>query len=86
MIRVLTVEEGGRSKPFFDGYQPQFHFRTTNTTGVIRLGPDGMALPGDLVEADVELGKPIAVSEGLGFAVREGGRTVAAGTVTGLLA
>jgi translation elongation factor TU len=85
-VRVLTAAEGGRTKPFFHGYRPQFHFRTTDVSGGIDLGgADGMALPGDTVEMTVELGKPVAMAEGLGFAVREGGRTVGAGTVTALL-
>jgi elongation factor Tu len=83
---VLTADEGGRSRPFFHGYRPQFHFRTTDVDGSVDLGEAGaMALPGDSVEMIVELGKPVAMSEGLGFAIREGGRTVGAGTVTGLL-
>ncbi|WP_433331418.1 elongation factor Tu [Spirillospora sp. CA-294931] len=81
-VRVLTAEEGGRSRPFFHGYRPQFHFRTTDVVGTVDLGGDGrMALPGDSLELSVELGKPVAMSEGLGFAIREGGRTVGAGTV-----
>jgi elongation factor Tu len=85
-VRVLTAAEGGRSRPFFHGYRPQFHFRTTDVVGGVDLGGEReMALPGDSVEMTVELGKPIAMAEGLGFAIREGGRTVGAGTVTGLL-
>ncbi|MBT2207180.1 MULTISPECIES: elongation factor Tu [Actinomadura] len=85
-VRVLTAAEGGRSRPFFHGYRPQFHFRTTDVVGGVDLGGEGgMAMPGDSVEMDVELGKPVAMTEGLGFAVREGGRTVGAGTVTALL-
>jgi elongation factor Tu len=84
-VRVLTAEEGGRSKPFFHGYQPQFHFRTTDVVGTILLTEGEMAMPGDLVDLTVEVGKPIAMTEGLGFAIREGGRTVGAGTVTDLL-
>ncbi|WP_433465646.1 EF-Tu/IF-2/RF-3 family GTPase [Spirillospora sp. CA-128828] len=84
-VRVLTAGEGGRSRPFFHGYRPQFHFRTTDVVGGIDLGEGGMALPGDSVEMAVELGKPVAMTEGLGFAIREGGRTVGAGTVTALL-
>ncbi|WP_233358856.1 elongation factor Tu [Thermomonospora amylolytica] len=84
-VRVLTADEGGRSRPFHHGYRPQFHFRTTDVVGTVDLGgEDVMALPGDLVDLSVELGKPVALSEGLGFAVREGGLTVAAGTVTTL--
>ncbi|MEW2356015.1 elongation factor Tu [Spirillospora sp. NPDC029432] len=85
-VRVLTAAEGGRSRPFFHGYRPQFHFRTTDVPGAVDLGGEReMALPGDTVEMAVELGKPVAMAEGLGFAIREGGRTVGAGTVTGLL-
>jgi elongation factor Tu len=83
-VRVLTLAEGGRSRPFFTGYRPQFHFRTTDVVGGIDMGEGGMAMPGDTVEMAVELGKPVAMAEGLGFAIREGGRTVGAGTVIGL--
>ncbi|MGH3389706.1 MAG: EF-Tu/IF-2/RF-3 family GTPase, partial [Actinomadura sp.] len=84
-VRVLTADEGGRSRPFFTHYRPQFHFRTTDVVGVVDMGEGGMALPGDSVEMAVELGKPVAMTEGLGFAIREGGRTVGAGTVVDLL-
>ena len=84
-VRVLTADEGGRSRPFLHGYRPQFHFRTTDVVGGVDLGEGGMALPGDSVEMAVELGKPVAMTVGLGFAIREGGRTVGAGTVTALL-
>jgi len=82
-VYVLTKEEGGRHKPFFDGYRPQFYFRTTDVTGVAKL-PEGreMVMPGDNVKIDVELITPIAMDEGLRFAIREGGRTVGAGVVT----
>jgi len=82
-IYVLTKEEGGRHTPFFKGYRPQFYFRTTDVTGVAQL-PDGveMVMPGDNVTISVELIAPIAMEEGLRFAVREGGRTVGAGVVT----
>ncbi|MBY6274752.1 elongation factor Tu [Symbiobacterium thermophilum] len=82
-IYVLTKEEGGRHSPFFNGYRPQFYFRTTDVTGTIKL-PEGveMVMPGDNVEIAVELIHPIAIEEGLRFAVREGGRTVASGRVT----
>ena len=82
-VYVLTKEEGGRHKPFFSNYRPQFYFRTTDVTGVITL-PDGveMCMPGDNVEMDVELITPIAIEEGLRFAIREGGRTVGSGVVT----
>jgi elongation factor Tu len=78
----LTKEEGGRHKPFFKGYRPQFFFRTTDVTGSIEL-PEGveMCMPGDNVEMIVELIAPIAVEEGLRFSIREGGRTVGAGSV-----
>ncbi|WP_131737801.1 elongation factor Tu [Actinomadura roseirufa] len=85
-VRVLTAAEGGRSGPFFHGYRPQFHFRTADVPGAVDLGGDGaMALPGDSVEMAVELGRPVAMTEGLGFAIREGGRTVGAGTVEAVL-
>ncbi len=79
---VLTKEEGGRHKPFFNNYRPQFYFRTTDVTGSIQL-PEGteMVMPGDNTPMTVELGKPIAMDEGLRFAIREGGRTVGAGRV-----
>ncbi len=82
-VYVLTKDEGGRDTPFFDNYRPQFYFRTTDVTGVIKL-PEGteMCMPGDNVEMDVELLKEIAIEEGLRFAIREGGRTVGSGVVT----
>jgi len=82
-VYVLTKEEGGRHKPFFDGYRPQFYFRTTDVTGVAQL-PEGreMVMPGDNVKMTVELITPIAMEEGLRFAIREGGRTVGAGVVS----
>jgi len=85
-VYVLTKEEGGRHKPFFNNYRPQFFFRTTDVTGTIEL-PSGteMVMPGDNVEMIVELGKPIAMDEGLRFAIREGGRTVGAGRVVKIL-
>lgn len=85
-VYVLTKEEGGRHTPFFEGYRPQFYFRTTDVTGVIRL-PEGveMVMPGDNVNMEVELITPIAIEEGLRFAIREGGRTVGAGVVTGII-
>jgi elongation factor Tu len=81
-VYVLTKEEGGRHKPFFNNYRPQFYFRTTDVTGTITL-PEGteMVMPGDNINMTVELGKPIAMDEGLRFAIREGGRTVGAGRV-----
>jgi len=85
-VYILTKDEGGRHKPFFNNYRPQFFFRTTDVTGTIAL-PEGteMVMPGDNVEMTVELGKPIAMDEGLRFAIREGGRTVGAGRVTKIL-
>ena len=82
-VYVLTEKEGGRQKPFFSGYRPQFYFRTTDVTGTINL-PEGtdMCRPGDNVNMDVELITPIAIEEGLRFAIREGGRTVGSGVVT----
>jgi elongation factor Tu len=85
-VYVLTKEEGGRHKPFFSNYRPQFYFRTTDVTGSVSL-PDGteMCMPGDNTEMTVELIAPIAMDEGLRFAIREGGRTVGAGRVTKIL-
>jgi elongation factor Tu len=85
-VYVLTKEEGGRHKPFFTNYRPQFYFRTTDVTGTIQL-PDGveMCMPGDNTEMTVELIAPIAMEEGLRFAIREGGRTVGAGRVTNII-
>ena len=84
-VYVLKKEEGGRHTPFFSNYRPQFFFRTTDVTGVIKL-PEGveMCMPGDNVEMDVELITPIAIEEGLRFAIREGGRTVGSGVVTAI--
>ena len=85
-VYVLTKEEGGRHKPFFNNYRPQFFFRTTDVTGTIELpGGTEMVMPGDNVTITVELGKPIAMDEGLRFAIREGGRTVGAGRVTKII-
>jgi elongation factor Tu len=85
-VYVLTKEEGGRHTPFFSGYRPQFYFRTTDVTGVVML-PEGveMVMPGDNVRIEVNLLEPIAMEEGLRFAIREGGRTVGAGVVTKIL-
>ena len=85
-VYVLTKEEGGRHTPFFDGYRPQFYFRTTDVTGVAHL-PEGteMVMPGDNVEIKGELIHPIAMEEGLRFAIREGGRTVGSGRVTKII-
>ncbi|MBF1703503.1 MAG: elongation factor Tu [Selenomonas sp.] len=84
-VYVLTKEEGGRHTPFFTNYRPQFYFRTTDVTGVVRL-PEGteMVMPGDNVEMEVELITPIAIEQGLRFAIREGGHTVGAGRVTAI--
>ena len=85
-VYVLTKEEGGRHTPFFNGYRPQFYFRTTDVTGVATL-PEGteMVMPGDNIKLSVTLITPIAMDEGLRFAIREGGRTVGAGVVTKIL-
>ncbi|MDQ1704821.1 MAG: elongation factor Tu, partial [Frankiaceae bacterium] len=82
-VYILSKEEGGRHTPFFNNYRPQFYFRTTDVTGVVTL-PEGteMVMPGDNTEMAVELIQPIAMEEGLRFAIREGGRTVGAGRVT----
>jgi elongation factor Tu len=86
-VYVLTKEEGGRHTPFFSNYRPQFYFRTTDVTGVVKL-PEGveMVMPGDNVRIEVELIAPIAMDDGLRFAIREGGRTVGAGVVSKILA
>ena len=84
-VYVLKKEEGGRHTPFFNNYRPQFYFRTTDVTGIITLPADvEMCTPGDNVEMDVELIQPIAIEEGLRFAIREGGRTVGSGVVTAI--
>jgi len=85
-IYVLTQEEGGRHKPFFNNYRPQFYFRTTDVTGVINL-PEGteMCMPGDNIEMTIELITPIAMEQGLTFSIREGGRTVGAGNVASII-
>ncbi len=82
-VYVLTKEEGGRHTPFFNGYRPQFYFRTTDVTGVVDL-PEGveMIMPGDNTKMTIKLITPIAIEEGLRFAIREGGRTVGSGVVT----
>jgi elongation factor Tu len=84
-VYVLSKEEGGRHTPFFNGYRPQFYFRTTDVTGVVTL-PEGveMVMPGDNIQMSIELITPIAIEEGLRFAIREGGRTVGAGVVTAI--
>ena len=83
---ILTKEEGGRHTPFFTNYRPQFYFRTTDVTGVVTL-PEGteMVMPGDNVQLEVELITPVAMAKGLRFAIREGGRTVGAGTVADIV-
>ena len=85
-VYVLSKEEGGRHTPFFNGYRPQFYFRTTDVTGAIKL-PDGqeMVMPGDNTNMEIELIQPIAMDQGLRFAIREGGRTVGAGVVTEII-
>ena len=85
-VYVLTKDEGGRHTPFFTGYKPQFYFRTTDITGEVNL-PEGveMVMPGDNIEMTVELIHPIAMEEGLRFAIREGGRTVGSGVVTEII-
>jgi elongation factor Tu len=85
-VYVLSKEEGGRHTPFFNNYRPQFYFRTTDVTGAVKL-PEGqeMVMPGDNTNMDIELIQPIAMDQGLRFAIREGGRTVGAGVVTEIL-
>ena len=85
-VYVLTKEEGGRHTPFFNGYRPQFYFRTTDVTGSIKL-PEGveMVMPGDNVDMECTLITPIAMEEKLRFAIREGGRTVGSGVVTKII-
>jgi elongation factor Tu len=85
-VYVLTKEEGGRHTPFFNGYRPQFYFRTTDVTGSVKLpGGTEMVMPGDNIQMEIELITPIAMDEGLRFAIREGGRTVGAGVVTKII-
>jgi elongation factor Tu len=85
-VYVLSKEEGGRHTPFFNGYRPQFYVRTTDVTGMATL-PEGteMVMPGDDVELNIELVSPIAIENGLRFAIREGGRTVGSGIVTEII-
>ena len=85
-VYILSKDEGGRHTPFYDNYRPQFYFRTTDVTGVVKL-PEGteMVMPGDNTEMKVDLIQPIAMEEGLRFAIREGGRTVGAGRVTKII-
>jgi elongation factor Tu len=86
-IYVLSKDEGGRHTPFFNGYRPQFYFRTTDVTGVAKL-PEGteMVMPGDNVSLEIDLITPVAMEKGLRFAIREGGRTVGAGTISEIIA
>ena len=85
-VYVLSKDEGGRHTPFFKGYRPQFYFRTTDVTGEVEMGEGvEMVMPGDNVQMDVKLIAPIAMEEGLRFAVREGGRTVGAGVVSRII-
>jgi elongation factor Tu len=79
---LLSKDEGGRHTPFFSGYRPQFYFRTTDVTGTANLVDAEMCMPGDNVKVTVELHKPIAMDDGVRFAIREGGRTVGSGVVT----
>ena len=83
---ILTKEEGGRHTPFFNGYRPQFYFRTTDVTGVVTL-PEGveMVMPGDNLRLEIHLITPIAMEDGLRFAIREGGRTVGAGVISEII-
>jgi elongation factor Tu len=85
-VYILSKEEGGRHTPFFNGYKPQFYIRTTDVTGTIEL-PDGMemAMPGDNVPMKIRLIYPVALEQGLRFAIREGGRTVGAGTISNII-
>jgi elongation factor Tu len=85
-IYVLSKEEGGRHTPFFNGYRPQFYFRTTDVTGTAKL-PEGteMVMPGDNIALEIELHTPVAMEKGLRFAIREGGRTVGAGTISEII-
>ncbi len=85
-IYVLSKDEGGRHTPFFNGYRPQFYFRTTDVTGSAKL-PEGteMVMPGDNISLEIELHTPVAMEKGLRFAIREGGRTVGAGTITEIM-
>jgi elongation factor Tu len=85
-VYILTKEEGGRHTPFFQGYRPQFYFRTTDVTGVVKLAEGvEMVMPGDNVTFEVQLIMPIAMEEGLRFAIREGGKTVGAGVISTIL-
>jgi elongation factor Tu len=85
-VYVLSKDEGGRHTPFFNGYRPQFYIRTTDVTGSIQL-PEGveMVMPGDNIQMEIELIQPVALEEGVRFAIREGGRTVGAGVTTQII-
>jgi elongation factor Tu len=83
-VYVIPTGQGGRRTPISTGYRPQFYIRTADVVGDVDLGDTAMAAPGDTVEMTVELGRPVPLEAGLGFAIREGGRTVGAGTVTAL--
>ena len=85
-VYVLSKEEGGRHTPFFNGYRPQFYFRTTDVTGSAKL-PEGteMCMPGDNIQLEITLHTPVAMEKGLRFAIREGGRTVGAGTISEII-
>lgn len=84
-VYILSKEEGGRHKPFFQGYRPQFYFRTTDVTGSVKFQDSEMVMPGDHVELEIELITPIALEKELRFAIREGGKTVGAGVVIEIL-
>ena len=84
-VQLLSEREGGRHTPISTGYRPQFFVRTTSVPGEVDLGEPGTAAPGDEVDLTVTLGRPVALDAGLGFAIREGGKTVGAGTVTTVL-
>ena len=84
-VYILSKEEGGRHTPFFQGYRPQFYFRTTDVTGAANLVGAEMCMPGDNVKLSIELMKPIAMDDGVRFAIREGGKTVGSGVVTKII-
>jgi elongation factor Tu len=84
-VYIVPAAEGGRHTPVATGYRPQFYIRTADVVGDVDFGPGGMALPGDTADVTVELGRALPLEPGLGFAIREGGRTVGAGTVTALV-
>jgi elongation factor Tu len=84
-VLLLATSDGGRRTPIASGYRPQFFFRTASVSGVVDLGEEAIALPGDRLTLGVELGRPVALGPGLGFVIREGGKTVGAGTVISVL-